>query len=166
MGVRAVPKPSVSGGPESIRSLDDVAAGLGVMWIELDGHRFAEISSVAFRAEAREMDQPTIEVDLIGTLEIAYMVGDREVGSVALPAMETGRLAEELDHRTATDAPDVLGAAEAGDAPELVVVGRAVEVEKQTDSPWRLTVELPEGTDLLPAPGGQVSLRYVPVLDQ
>lgn len=59
-------------GGSHAETAEDVAVGIGVLWVEIDGHRLADITSVSFRAARDEITMPILEVDVIGPVEIVY----------------------------------------------------------------------------------------------
>lgn len=110
-------------------TLDDTVIGLAMPWVELDGHRFDQISHAHIAIDSRGF--PTITIGLIGLVEMVYLDSNGDVigsvvtdpvtldgtefdGTSAVPVPEptdVERLAEDRDdwRRRALEAEDTIG---------------------------------------------------------
>lgn len=74
-------------------SADDVAVGLGVLWVEIDGHRFEEVFEAQVVARHDEFTPgAALTFQLIGPVEIVYVGADGEELS-SVEARETPLMA-------------------------------------------------------------------------
>jgi len=104
IATQAIPKPGIS--REDIETLDDVRFGAKIPWVELDGHRFEDLTGaqVNIRAGYDDATIASLTLDLVGPVEVVYLVGDRVVGSAPTPV---DRLPAEMGPQTAVmPAPD------------------------------------------------------------
>lgn len=64
-------------------SLEEVSAGVGVYWVEIDGHRFEHVGGIEFEARQGEFSVPVLRLPIIGSLEVVYLdQSGNELGSV------------------------------------------------------------------------------------
>lgn len=91
--------------PETV---DDVDLGYRVMWVELDGHRFEDVVTVAFSAGGDEITTPSITLNLIGAIEMVYVGADGEPlpGAPAEMSIEALEAIGEIGHDTVIEKPD------------------------------------------------------------
>ena len=83
-------------------TLDDVTTGLGVEWVEIDGHRFDRVISATVVASKDAVTLgPWLVVQVVGPVEIVYV----DSAGAELGAVETD-VTPKLEHGTALDRPD------------------------------------------------------------
>lgn len=75
--------------------IDPFVHGVGVPWVELDGHRFNAVTSVQVRFSATHFNETEIVLRCIGPVELVYVDGHgEEIAHVPYPDSQMG---EDID---------------------------------------------------------------------
>lgn len=133
IATKALPKVGVH--PDNMKSLDDVIGGVKIPWVELDGHRYDELTDAAIEVKFghSQFQENRLSFGLIGPVEIVYLHGDVEIGSVVA---DLTKLPDRMDSDTLVPPPDEVRPALPEPSHDTHIIVATTELMTDPEGPW------------------------------
>lgn len=98
-------------GDHAAETMDDVGAGIGLLWVEIDGHRFEGVVRADFTADKVDAMIPLLHLEIIGPVEIIYIGKDGQPLGVEKLSTEEWMLESKVGQGTVQTGTGAIAAA-------------------------------------------------------